>query len=86
MNLIDFHITEIINEEYDKIYKLYGITEEELGVIKNKSEKWWIEHLFHDGCLQKYKYWDDGGYNIGEQVFDLNRNDKPYYVGYVGQH
>ena len=86
MNLIDFHVTEIISEERDKVWKLYGMTEERLEEEKNKGEEWWIEHLLHDGCKQNCRYWDDGGYNTREYVFDLTRGDKPYYVGYVGQH
>ena len=30
MNLIDFHVTEIISEERDKVWKLYGMSEKEL--------------------------------------------------------
>ena len=29
INLIDFHVTEIISEEKDKIWKLYGMSEQE---------------------------------------------------------
>ena len=86
MNWVDFHVTEIISEEYDKVYKLYGMTEERLEKEKEKSESFWIEHLLHEGCKQEYKYWDDGGENTGKHVFDLTRGDKPYFVGYVGQH
>ena len=30
MNLIDFHVTEIISEERNKVWKLYGMSEHEL--------------------------------------------------------
>ena len=30
MNLIDFHVTEIISEERNKVWKLYGMSEKEL--------------------------------------------------------
>lgn len=30
MNLIDFHVTEIISEERDKVWKLYGMSKKEL--------------------------------------------------------
>lgn len=86
MNLIDFHVTEIISEERDKVWKLYGMPEKELAKEKEDSDDRWIEHLLSDGLKQKYKYWDDGGEFIGENVFNLTRGDKPYFVGYVGQH
>lgn len=91
MNLIDFHVTEIISEERDKVWKLYGMSESELEKEKNNMdgslfELEWIHHLLSDGLKQKYKYYDDGGEFVGEETFDLTRGDKPYYVGYVGQH
>lgn len=49
-------------------------------------EQGWIEHLLSDGLKQRYKYWDDGGEFVGEEVFNLTRGDVPYFVGYVGQH
>lgn len=91
MNLIDFHVTEIISEERDKIWKLYGMSKSELEKEKNNTdgsifEIEWVNHLLSDGLKQKYKYWDDGGEFVDEEVFNLTRGDKPYYVGYVGQH
>ncbi len=91
MNLIDFHVTEIISEERDKVWKLFGMSEKELekekSEIKNTSlEQGWIEHLSSDGLKQRYKYWDDGGEFVGEEIFNLTRGDVPYFVGYVGQH
>lgn len=84
-------MTEIISEERDKVWKLYGISEFELekeikGAKKTLFEEGWIDHLMSDGLKQKYKYWDDGGEFVGEEVFNLTRGDKPYFVGYVGQH
>ena len=86
MNLIDFHVTEIISAERSKIWKLYGMSEKELEKEKEDKNNNWVEHLLSDGLKQKYKYWDDGGEFVGENVFNLTRGDKPYYVGYVGQH
>lgn len=91
VNLIDFHIIEIISEKKDKIWKLYGMSEKELEKEKAEAkntlfEQGWIEHLLSDGLKQKYKYWDDGGEFVGENIFNLTRGDKPYFVGYVGQH
>ncbi len=90
MNLIDFHVTEILSEERDKIWKLFGMSEKELE--KEKEEKnehgWqgWIEFLLSDGLKQRFNYWDDGGEFVGEEIFNLTRGDVPYFVGYVGQH
>ena len=86
MNLIDFHVTEIISEERDKVWKLYGMSEKELEREKEDEDSNWVKHLLSDGLKQKYKYWDDGGEFVGENVFNLTKGDKPYYVGYVGQH
>ncbi len=90
MNLVDFHVTEIISEERDKIWKLFGMSEKELK--KEKTEKneqgWqgWIEFLLSDGLKQRFNYWDDCGEFVGEEIFNLTRGDTPYFVGYVGQH
>lgn len=91
MNLIDFHVTEILSEERDKVWKLYGMSETELEKEKVKAkntlfEQGYIDHLLSDGLKQKYKYWDEGGEFVGENVFNLTRGDKPYFAGYVGQH
>lgn len=91
MNLVDFHVTEILSEERDKVWKLYGMSEKELEKEKTEArntlfEQGWIEHLLSDGLKQKYKYWDDGGEFVGEEIFNLTRGDIPYFVGYVGQH
>lgn len=42
--------------------------------------------MLSDGLKQRYKYWDDGGEFVGEDIFNLTRGDVPYFVGYVGQH
>lgn len=87
MNLIDFYVTEIISEEKDKIWKLYGMSAKELDKeTADKDDLIWIEHLLSDGLKQRYKYWDDGGEFVGEDIFNLTRGDVPYFVGYVGQH
>lgn len=91
MNLVNFHVTEIISEKRDKVWKLYGMSESKLEKEKNtvedaKLHERWINHLLSDGLKQRYKYWDDGGEFVGEEVFNLTRGDKPYFAGYVGQH
>ena len=86
MNLIDFHVIEIISEERDKVWKLYGMSKKELEKEKEDEDSNWVKHLLSDGLKQKYKYWDDGGEFVGEHVFNITRGDEPYFVGYVGQH
>ena len=62
------------------------MSEKELEKEKEDEDSNWVKHLLSDGLKQKYKYWDDWGEFVGENVFNLTRGDKPYYVGYVGQH
>lgn len=87
MNLIDFHVTEIISEEFGKVYELYSMTEEQ-ALIESKDNEQWRKVLFSDGIKQKYKYWDDGGENIDEKVFVQGKlkTEEKYCVGYIGQH
>ena len=87
MNLVDFHVAEIISEEGDKVWKLFGMSENELEKEKaEKNKQGWIEFLLSDGLKQRFNYWDDGGEFVGEEIFNLTRGDVPYFVGYVGQH
>ncbi|MDF2950448.1 MAG: hypothetical protein K0S18_31 [Anaerocolumna sp.] len=83
MNLIDFHVTKIISEEKDVVYKLLNITKEQ---VDNETEELWKNFLLGNGVKQTYEYWDDGGTRIDTEIFNLDKNQKPYYVGYVGQH
>lgn len=62
------------------------MSKNELEKEKTLFEQGWIEHLLSDGLKQKYKYRDDGGEFVGEDIFNLTRGDVPYFVGYVGQH
>lgn len=85
INLVDFHVTEIVSEKRDKIWKLFGMSEKELEKEKEEAKKTlfeqgWIEHLLSDGLKQVYKYWDDGGEFVGENIFNLTRGDVPYFV------
>lgn len=90
MALMDFHVIEIISEERDKVWKLYGMSEKELEREKEVGDiKWgcgWVNHLLSDEIRQKYKYWDDVGEFIEEKVFNLTRGDNLYYAGFVGRH
>ena len=81
MNLINFHVTKIISEKRDKVYKLFGMTEPQ---VYKESPQSWREYLLSDGIKQTYEYWDDVGTNIDTKVFGLN--EECYYVGYVGLH
>lgn len=86
MNLIDFEVTEIISEKRDKMWKLLNYTKEELEKENTKTGKWWHEYLLGDGVEQEYTYIDMGGKSTTKAVFNLSIGQKPYYVGYVGQH
>jgi hypothetical protein len=83
MNLIDFHVTKIIKEEKDKIYKLLGKTDE---YVNKETDDNWKQYLLSNGLRQTYEYWDDGGVQVDHELFNLDMKQKPYYVGYVGQH
>jgi len=81
MNLIDFHVTKIISEEYGKMYELFNMTRES---VDNEDGEKWRKFLLSDGIKQTYEYWDDGGYATSNAIFELG---KPlYFVGYIGQH
>ena len=59
MNLIDFHVIEIISEERDKVWKLYGMSEKELDssindyidgeTAYNFDDR---QHNSNDGCFE----------------------------------
>lgn len=85
MNLIDFYVTEIISEEFGKVYELYGMTIDQ--ALAESDEQWGLI-LFSDGIKQKYKYCDEGGEHIDEKVFVQGKlkTEEKYCVGYVGQH
>ena len=59
--MVDFHVTEIISEEKDKVWKLCGMSEKELEKEKAEAnntlfEQGWIEHLLSDGLKQNNKW------------------------------
>jgi hypothetical protein len=83
MNLIDFHVTKIIKEKKDKIYKLLGKTDD---YVNNETDEGWKNYLLGNGIKQTYEYWDDGGTRTGAEIFNLDEGQTPYYIGYVGQH
>lgn len=87
MNLIDFCVTEIISEEYAKVYELYGMTINQALAESGKDEQWGLI-LFSNGIKQKYKYHDVGGEYIDENVFVQGKlkTEEKYCAGYVGQH
>jgi hypothetical protein len=86
MNLIDFHVTKIIEEKKDKVYKLYNMSEEQLIEESKKEDNWWYNYLIGNGVEQVFEYWDEGGKRINSEIFNLDQGNVPYYVGYIGQH
>lgn len=84
MNLINFHVKEIIQEIEGRIWNLLNMTEEELE--NEKSDTDWYDYLISDGIKQTYKYCDDGGDNIDTKIFNITKGQKPYHIGYVGLH
>lgn len=85
MNLIEFVVKEIITEEYDKLYKLYGMTQSELQEEKYKDIDWY-NTLLHNGCKQKYSYVDIGGEGSRYAFFDLDKKEIPYKIGDIDTH
>ena len=83
MNLIDFHVTKILEETNDKVYKLFGMVEDD---VNNEVDESWKQYLLCNGIKQTYEYWDDGGVQIDSEIFNLDRYQKPFYAGYVGSH
>lgn len=83
MNLIDFHVTKIRCEERNKIYLLFGKTIDEVNGEENLQLR---NFLVSNGIRQTYEYWDEGGIHVGSEIFNLDEGNKPYYIGYVGQH
>lgn len=83
MNVIDFHVTKIISEERDKIYSFYNMTEDQ---VYDEPEDWWRDYLLSNGVKQTYEYLDEGGKYIDTTIFNTDKNEKPFKVGYVGQH
>lgn len=84
MNLIDFYVTEIIEETHGKVYQLYGMSEDQLE--EEKDDEWWYKFLCGNGVKQRYLCSDMGGKEEKTEVFNLDQGQKPYYVGYKGLH
>lgn len=91
MNSIDFRVTKILKEEYAPMYQLYGMTKDE-AKTQALSDTWEDGNLFSglclfaNGCKQVYQYSDMGGKHTDTMYFNIDRGDKPYSVGYIGQH
>ena len=68
MNLIDFHVTEIISEERDKVWKLYGMSESELEKEKNDVDD---QSLVKDGLTTYYQMVSNRSISIGMTVVNL---------------
>lgn len=85
MNLIDFKVTEILSEEYGALWELLEMTDEELENARETSWHWY-EYLLGHSVKQKFRYVDDGGFGEALEFFNLDYNQKPYYIGYIGLH
>lgn len=66
MNLIDFHVTEIISEERDKVWKPYGMSKKELE--KEKEDENNIRNFL--GNIQVFCGWDAFGQIIIKEKED----------------
>ena len=86
MNLIDFEVTKIISEEYGRLWELFEMTESELEIERDNTSWEWYQYLLGNAVKQKYQYVDDGGFGERQEFFNLDYGQKPYYVGYIGQH
>lgn len=86
MNLIDFTVTKILNEESGVLHKLYNVSGNRLKEIKNKGDEVTFNFFMSQGIKQTYKYNDMGGDGVTTRVFNLTAGEKPYYVGYKGVH
>lgn len=76
----NFAVTEIVSEERDKIYRLYGISDKEWKKRKTKDK-----YLSHDGVKQTYCRYDESGERQETKIFDLTDGEVPYTVGYIGR-
>lgn len=86
MNLVDFEVTKIISEKFDKVYKLLGYTDEEMAALHQEAihnlngkellesdELKHITFLRSDGVLQKYEYNCYGSIRVTDRVSTIDK-------------
>ena len=79
MNLLDFTVTEIIEETRGPVYELSGMTREQAEAAEPGP---WKDELFSEGVKQTYREHCYGIESIKTKIFA--GNEKPYFVGYGG--
>lgn len=79
MNLVDFYVTEILEEKRGPVYELYGMTKEQAETEEPES---WREKLLSQGVKQTYKEDCWGAVSVKTKVFIAG--EQPYYAGYKG--
>ncbi len=78
MNLCDFEVTKILSEEYGPLYKLYGLTVDEVEEELNPITK---NILYSQGVKQKYEYDCYGQLSVSSRISLLS---EAYKVGDKG--
>lgn len=79
MNLVDFYVLEILEEQRGPVYELYGMSRERAEKEEPES---WREKLLSQGVKQTYKEDCYGVVSVKTEVF--TEGEQPYYVGYKG--
>lgn len=83
MNLIDFTVEKILNEQKGKMYELLGIPKEQLENMEDSPRK---QNLLSNGLKQTVLINDMGGNSITTALFNLDKNQEPYKIGDKGVH
>ena len=83
MNSIDFTVKKILNEQKGKMYELLGIPKEQL---ENEKNEHWKTCLLSNAIKQIILISDEGGLSEKTEYINLDKGQKPYYVGYKGVH
>lgn len=83
MNLIDFVVRKIINEEKAYMYEFNNMTKKE---AEREKDFFWREYLLSYGMKQVIEVEDMGGKQIKTEYINLDKGEKPYKVGDKGLH
>jgi hypothetical protein len=82
MNVLDFTVTKIIEENRGKGWQIYGLSEEE-AKERAKGDEFLQELYFSEVVKQVYEYDCYGVLSITDRVAIVGK-DELYYVGYKG--